>query len=158
MILSGGLLTGYNAPRKNNLRQFLEKNPIGTKVIFNDKPSEKVKKVQRPSKSLTLSSRHREQKEKDEKKKQRPIAKIQPITKQPGEASDPFPGQTQTRDHKFHELYTVKAPNRGQSSNRGLFGNYSVENFPLWVLLPAPYLECSLEAHFRLDFQSCVAL
>ena len=82
----------------------MEKNPIGTKVIFNDKPAEKAKKMQRPSKSLTLSSRHREQKEKDEKKKQRPIAKIQPITKQPGETSDPFPGQTQFWGSVFYEL------------------------------------------------------
>merc|ERR1711935_956086 len=98
VMRSGALLTGYSAPRKHNLRAFLEANPVGTKIIWNEK-IEKKTPMQRPSKSLTLSSKHREQKAKDEKKKQRPIAKITPITKKPAEENEPsgpFGGTAQT--------------------------------------------------------------
>ena len=106
VMRQGALLTGYAAPRKSNLRQFLETNPVGTKIIWNEKSTDKTRKpLQRPNKSLTLSSRHREQKEKDEKKKQRPIAKIPPMmTKTAPEPTGPFPGTSQTNMYARKEM------------------------------------------------------
>ena len=96
----------------------MEEHPVGTKIIWNEKTSAERRPAQRPSKSLTLSSRHKEQKAKDEKKKQRPIAKITPITKPVDEGPDePFAGTAQTNMYARKEMLkrsvSSKDPKKG---------------------------------------------
>lgn len=47
VLKHGQLLTGYHAPKKSNLREFLEENPIGVKVVLNKKKNSEEKKKEK---------------------------------------------------------------------------------------------------------------
>ena len=79
----GALLTGVAAPRKNNLRKFLEENRVGAKVMLDDDPKSAVKQnpVRRRD-DLIISNRNRLEKAKRQAERARPIQPVAPIIRE----------------------------------------------------------------------------
>ena len=79
----GALLTGVAAPRKNNLRKFLEENRVGAKVMLDDKPkSDSKQNPIRRRDDLIISNRNRLEKAKRQAERARPIQPVAPIIRE----------------------------------------------------------------------------
>lgn len=79
----GALLTGVAAPRKNNLRKFLEENRVGAKVMLDDNTKSNVKQnpVRRRD-DMIISNRNRLEKAKIQAERARPIQPVAPIIRE----------------------------------------------------------------------------
>jgi len=84
VMKNGALLTGYAAPRKSNLRKFLEENPVGVQVLLGKKKATERKPSFDPN---VLSRAHKEQRYQDKVKRDKelkmaslskPVAKVAP--------------------------------------------------------------------------------
>jgi len=86
----GALLTGVAAPRKNNLRKFLEENRVGAKVMLDDEPksSSKPNSAPRRRDDMIISNRNRLEKAKRQAERARPIQPVAPIIRE-SPKSDP---------------------------------------------------------------------
>jgi len=77
----GALLTGFAAPRKSNLRKFLEDNPVGTKVIFQEEKPKSPGSVRKPNRDIFPSQALQKQLEREKNKKNKPLERKKPIAR-----------------------------------------------------------------------------
>ena len=99
----GALLTGFAAPRKSNLRKFLEDNPVGTKVIFNEEKPKSPGSLRKPSRDIFSSqafSRDKNKKIKPIVERKKPIARVEPVPK-----ADQFEGASTLNPYARKEIH-----------------------------------------------------